>query len=345
MPSPCAGKRYLDGTTCVAGGRYMECMWASGPRRSFCRKITSKTRTHRHRASAATRLQASARRRSASREARRRRAAAAAASATASAATSAAGPSGSTVQILENHLLPYNPLTLRLSVVNSTDIDFEDNEREFGFKPRSQQSGFFETTSSSKYVGLLYKGGIVPPRSMLDPCVVARVFGEMVSDDDFNIWHVSVASTHSLNNSDSGFRWGVHNVVRDRTNPNRTKWKIVNPVNREVNVTFSNAPTHVRGTPNPYAAQCLARTLTFLDCATATQKENMPCAKLFVPNMPQHHDASIFLLYAALGFQPQRELHRFYWHRGSNPAFVDSYVRMLARMAAGQPVVPVVPVV
>ena len=46
MPSPCAGRKY-ERPACLSGERFFQCQYASGPKLSFCRKISNKSKRRR----------------------------------------------------------------------------------------------------------------------------------------------------------------------------------------------------------------------------------------------------------------------------------------------------------
>lgn len=227
---------------------------------------------------------------------------------------------------------------LRIKVVSAEDVEFADDEHtyeEFGFKEHSKQARFFTQPSGRRIVGLLYNDSSgAPPRAMTDQQVVCRLFGSVDRDGSLELWHISVNSSHHLNDSKRGTRWGVHNLESRHVN-GRTRW-----ANLEgVHLTQKNARAHVRGTPNPYAVECLVRTVEFLQCPSVRQNDEMPCAKLFSSQYDQKTHPATMLIYEALKFTQPPNLSQYVWHRKFMPNLVHSYTRCAQQMRFGLPVV------
>lgn len=143
-------------------------------------------------------------------------------------------------------------------------------------------------------------------------------------------------STHSIHsttvNAESG--GGVYNVVSHTVN-GKTVW-----TNLEgTNLTQRNARAHVRGTPNPYAIECLVRCVEHMGCPSVRQHDAMPCAKLFSRQYDQKTHPATMLIYEALKFTQPPGLSQYAWHRQFMPSLIHSYERCAQQMFFGLPVV------
>jgi hypothetical protein len=242
----------------------------------------------------------------------------------------------------ENKLEPFTPeYGLRVKVLDAADIEFDfdfgDMVKHFGFKKGAMQVGFFKKSTGVKgrrVVGLLYTpGGGRIPHSMLDPRVVCRLFGTLDRDGSLELWHISTNALNPLNDSLKGTRWGIHNLI-SHADGKKTFWTS----SLKEKVTRTNAPAHVRGTPNPYAVECLVRCVEFLGCPSVRQHDAMPCTKLFSGYDQKTHPATM-LIYKALQFTRPPELDEYSWFRGQHPSLIYSYTRMVQSMTFGLSVV------
>lgn len=233
-----------------------------------------------------------------------------------------------------NRLLPFLPeWRLRFVVRPAAEVVFaedESTEAEFGFEPRSKQARFFDAPTRRHVVGLLYEGDGDPPRRMTDVRVVARVFGTLDRDGSLEVWHLSVRRTHRLNNSDHGRNWGVHNVASE-TRGSRTRWRTAD----SASLTPTNAEAHVRGTPNPYAVECLVRVVDELACPSVRQHDAMPCARLFDKGYDHRTHPATLLIYRALHFVRGSGVLHYAWVRGSMPSLATSHAAMRECMHYG----------
>jgi hypothetical protein len=239
---------------------------------------------------------------------------------------------------LTNRLSPFEPQPyLRVAVRSVGEMTFvdEDTEHEFGFKPRSKQSRFFDPPHAPKrVVGMLYVAGSGVPTSMTDPAVVCRLFGTVDRDGSLELWHISVAPSHPLNDSGKGTRWGVHNVAMD-TSGAKTRWRSTDGTT----LTERNAQTYVRGTPNPYAVECLVRVAEYLNCPSIRQHDQMPCAKLFHKDYDHRTHPAVMLIYEALRFARAPGVGQYIWMRDTMPPLLHSYQRLVQCMFFGITVV------
>lgn len=236
---------------------------------------------------------------------------------------------------LTNRLVPFEPqLYLRVAVRPVEEIEFVDEhtEHEFGFKARSKQSRFFDPPYDKKrIVGMLYVAGNGVPTSMTDADVVCRLFGTVDRDGSLELWHISVAASHPLNDSEKGTRWGVHNIVMD-TSKSLTRWR---SADTNSPLTERNARTHVRGSPNPYAVECLVRVAEYLKCPNIRQHDQMPCAKLFHKDYDHRTHPAIMLIYEALRFTRAPGVGQYIWMRGTMPPLLYSYQKIMQCMFFG----------
>lgn len=242
----------------------------------------------------------------------------------------------------ENRLSPFQPRQqLLFQPWSAAEVHFHEDEAtyaQFGFKPHSKQARFFTNPAggAQRVVGVLYEptDGGAAPRDMADPRVVSRLFGTLDRDGALELWHISVNPANALNDSQRGTRWGVHNIVSREVN-GKTRWATLDGAN----LTQRTARAHVRGTPNPYAVECLVRCAETLRCPSVRQHDAMPCAKLFNPQYDQRTHPGTMLLYEALKFERARDLPQYVWHRSFMPGLAHSHARCVAQMAAGLSVV------
>lgn len=141
-------------------------------------------------------------------------------------------------------------------------------------------------------------------------------------------------ATHPLNDSGRGTRWGVHNLESYALADGRTRWRADG-----TNVTPRIARAHVRGSPNPYAVECLVRCATHLKCPSVRQHDDMPCAKLFNAQYDQKTHPATMLIYETLGFQRAPGLSHYTWHEQFMPSLSHAYTQMRERMMFGLSVV------
>ena len=226
---------------------------------------------------------------------------------------------------------------LRVAVVDARDVTYDDDVttyEHFGFKENSKQARFFTQPKGARVVGMLYQPGTGVPKSMVDPSVVCRLFGSLDRDGSLELWHISVNALNPLNDSQRGTRWGFYNIVSHIVN-HKTVWTSL----EGSNLTQRNARAHVRGTPNPYAVECLVRCVEYLGCPSVRQHDAMPCAKLFSRQYDQKTHPSTMLIYEALKFTQAPGLSQYVWHRQFMPSLIHSYERVAQQMFFGLPVV------
>ena len=216
MTSPCAGKR-LSKTDCTKRPRSLKCQYATGPRRSFCRKITQKRLKER----AALRIQSQSQQKS---ESRRR------------------------YRMLQRRIRPFVPeFDLRTKLLRIGELDLEQGfHNHLGFKERSKQWNFLTSFHPSRFVLLLMRRGD-DTFSPTSEKTIAVAFGEY-NGRSVDLWHVSVNRTHPLNDSRNGERWGVYGIKRV-VEKSRIRW--INSDGRKI--TAANHVQFIKGTPNPYA--------------------------------------------------------------------------------------------
>lgn len=212
-------------------------------------------------------------------------------------------------------------------------MEFDDDTTytHFGFKENSKQARFFTQPSArGRIVGLLYEPVGEAPRSLVHASVVCRLFGSRDRDGSLELWHISVNPLHPLNNSERGTRWGVHNLISYNVN-GKTRWTNT----KGSNLTQRNARAHVRGTPNPYAIECLVRCIEDLNCPSVRQHDDMPCAQLFNTQYDQRTHPATMLIYEELRFRRTPGLSQYVWHRQFMPSLVQSYERFAQQMSVG----------
>lgn len=236
-----------------------------------------------------------------------------------------------------NHLRPFEAqLYLRVALLPVAEIEFEewdDMKREYGFGPASKQSRFFDPPHrDDRIVGLLYVPGQGVPTSLTHPSVICRLFGTIERDGSLELWHISTSPSHTYNDNQHGTRWGVHNLIRDDSG-SKVRWKTLNGKN----ITRTTARAHVRGSPNPYAVECLVRVVERLGCPAVRQHDQMPCAKLFHTGYDHRSDPAIMLIYETLRFE--RPIEQYSWNREQMPSLSHSYAQMAQKMMFGLSVV------
>lgn len=237
-----------------------------------------------------------------------------------------------------NRIQPFRPQgSLRLAMRPAVDVEMDVVPYdEFGFKEGSKQARFFESTAANRVVAFLYEdAGTEAPRSLLDPRVVARLFGTQDRDGSLELWHLSVHQKHPLNDSGKGTRWGVHGVVKD-TSGHKVRWKSVDGAT----LTSQTAAAHVRGTPNPYAVDLLVRTVERLACPSVRQHDDMPCAKLFHKDYDHATHPATQLIYRSLKFIRGSGVLHYTWLADRMPPLRYSYDRLLESMRCGTSAVP-----
>lgn len=235
--------------------------------------------------------------------------------------------------MLTNRLRPFRPhAPLRFATRSVVEVDLDVVPYdEFGFEEGSKQARFFESAATNRVVAFLYEdAGTDPPHSLLDPRVVARLFGTQDRDGSLELWHLSVHRRHPLNDSGKGTRWGVHGVVKD-TSGRKVRWKSVDGAK----LTPHTAEDHVRGTPNPYAVELLVRTVERLACPSVRQHDAMPCAKLFHKDYDHATHPATQLIYRALKFIRGSGVLHYTWLADRMPPLRYSYDRLLLSMRHG----------
>ena len=240
---------------------------------------------------------------------------------------------------MDNRLRPFVPHgPLHIVAWRATDVslDVEDMYAEYGFRVGSKQHNFL-TQSRTGVVVLLHNvpQGSPVPRHLAHPSVVARAFGVVRTHrgvNELELWHISVRKQHPLNDSRGGTRWGVHGIRRV-DNGGLVRWTTATGSK----LTKRNALGLVKGTPNPYAMECLVRFAQLFDCKVVAQNPEMPCAQLFDSQYCHRTHPATLLLYRALGFKRPPHLDHFVWN-GSIP-LQDAMARALERMARGESVV------
>lgn len=238
-----------------------------------------------------------------------------------------------------NKLVPFEiEKYLRLTVLPVRNVRFYDDEhtyKHFGFKEHSKQARFFTQPFDNGIVAMLYEPtNAGAPNCISEQTVVARLFGALDKKGALELWHVSVNPFHRLNNSARGTRWGVHNIISDENASGKTRWTTLDGKG----VTSKNARAHIRGTPNPYAVECIVRCGEFLQCPSIQQKDDMPCAKLFSSQYDQKTHPATMLIYEALRFR-QADGLQYAWYRETMPGLVHSYEQCIQQMKFGLPVV------
>ena len=240
--------------------------------------------------------------------------------------------------MLKRRLRPFQPaLDLPMHEVATDDDSVLGNVNymeEYGFDSGSMQHNFFKPSASTKarkVAMVLHTNTRGPPDSLNAATVVARLFG-VLRGSDFEIWHVSVNKEHALNDSKAGIRWGVYGIRLDDV-PTKPRWYD----SEDRQVTKLNSEHNVRGTPNPYATQCLYRTLRGLACKSARQHESMACAQLFDTQYSHRTHPATQLIYRTLGFEKQRGLDAYSWDSNTMVSLESSWKRFVFRMSKGIP--------
>lgn len=207
----------------------------------------------------------------------------------------------------------------------------------YGFKFGSMQHNFFRhapAPRTSRVVTVLTTDR-TPSTNLGDEGIVARLFGVLRKDRnrvELEIWHVSVNKTHPLNDAQGGRAWGVYGIRKKATAHGAlTRWETP----EGDSLTKTTYAQHVRGSPNPYAVECLARTMSHFGCTDARQHEQMPCANLFSSQYDHRSHPSTLLIYRALNFHRAPGLDHYVTHEP-----VDVAWKRAVRMAQlGLPVV------
>lgn len=241
---------------------------------------------------------------------------------------------------MENRLEPFVPardLGFIAWRAEDVGVDVGDLHAEYGFGAGSKQHNFLTRADSADHVVVLLHDGHMP-RHMADPSVVARAFGVLRTgprgSNHLELWHVSVRKEHPLNDSRGGTRWGVFGIART-TAGSRVRWRSLDGRG----VTRRNAARHIRGTPNPYAAECLVRFAKLFECTTVTQNPEMPCAQLFDSQYCHRTHPATHVLFRALGFVQPSALDHYVWDAEVHPSLTDAWTTALEHMAQGRAVV------
>ena len=232
--------------------------------------------------------------------------------------------------------VPHGPLPFVVWRAADVEVDVRDFAAEYGFTAGSAQHNFFAAPPAGAAVVLLHTSAGAPPRHLADPAVVARAFGTVSARGLGELWHVGVRKAHPLGAARG--RWGARGVVPGPPGPaGRATWVSEADGAR---VTPARAEAAVRGSPNPYALECLVRFGEALACATLAQNPALPCGHLFHGHYDQKADPAAMLLYRALGFQRGAGLCHYAWERAAGPDLAASHAAALAKMRAGEAVVP-----
>lgn len=176
----------------------------------------------------------------------------------------------------------------------------------FGFKPKSAQDNFLRTppkqSGRARKVAVVVSTSKKPPSKMDDASVIAHCFGELLhtakDGKRLQVWHVGATSSHTLNHSEGGTRWGTFPLTKYNHTKGKVRW-----TSRGEPVTRANFERLVHGTPNPYACCALAALIEACDVRYAYQNSSLPCAKLFNPEYTHATHPATSLLYRALGFR------------------------------------------
>lgn len=248
---------------------------------------------------------------------------------------------------MENRLAPFTPhdsLDFVALQVRDANVDVEDLYAEYGFKFGSKQHNFLTQhyEDEERVVVLLHSAlpGSPQPQHLANPSVVVRAFGTIRRNarsggNELELWHISVRKQHPLNDSARGTRWGVFGIDCAAILP-RVTWRAAGG---GAKLTRRNAAKHIKGTPNPYAMECLVRFAELYRCTIVAQNPEMPCAQLFDAQYCQRTHPATLLLYRALGFAKPPALDHYVWSSESMKPFRDKWEEAKERMASGLPVV------
>ena len=244
--------------------------------------------------------------------------------------------------LFPRRIRPFKPtVDLPMTVVEPSEAALGDSDlkREYGFEANSMQHNFFKTSSrpssskSKKIVVLLHTSNGQMPMAMDHDTVVARLFG-VVRGTDLEIWHLSVNKKHPLNFSNQGTHWGVYGVRLDTT-PTKARW--YDSDGRQL--TKQNSEQLLRGSPNPFATNCLYRTIRQFKCKSARQNESMACAQLFDPQYDHTTHPATQLIYRTLGFERSFGLDAYSWNASTMVDMQVSWNRFMFRMNKGIPAI------
>lgn len=224
--------------------------------------------------------------------------------------------------------VPHGPLPFVVWRADDVEVDVPDFVREYGFGIGSAQHNFFVSPPAGAVVVLLHTSSRDPPRHLADPSVVARAFGTVSARGAGELWHVGVRKSHPLGSARG--RWGVRGVVPGPTGPRgRATW-----LHEGAKVTPRSAEGAVRGSPNPYAMECVVRFGEALGCDSLAQNPWLPCAQLFHQHADQKSHPATALIYRALGFT--RTMTQYAWH--GSPELAASYRAVTETMRRGEAV-------
>lgn len=213
-------------------------------------------------------------------------------------------------------------------------MSVEDPRLTFGFLPKSKQDNFLRNplrSTRTRKVAVVISTSAQSPSRLDHPQVVACCFGELLVPHTLELWHVG-ASTHALNDSARGTRWGTFPLTKHHKGA-KVRW-----TSRGTPVTRATFERLVHGTPNPYACRAVAEIVAACGATSVYQNPDLPCAKLFDSQYTHATHPGTALIYRALGFQFVAE--GYVW-LGSNPNTLLqrwlSHVR--TKLATGRPCV------
>jgi hypothetical protein len=238
--------------------------------------------------------------------------------------------------MLQKNLKAYRPnLNLSLSRIEADEsvLGTDDLEGEYGFKEGSMQHGFFLKTPQgrAKRIVVVLHSGNTTPTSMNSGNVIARLFG-IQRGRELEIWHLSVNKSNERNDSDGGKKWGLYGIQLDRSSA-KSRWYD----SQGKMLGRGNSESVVRGSPNPYAVQCLYLTIKALDSNMARQHDAMPCAQLFHSQYDHKTHPATLLIYRTLGFERVGGLDAYSWNKDIMVDIDSSWDRYLFRMSMGIP--------
>lgn len=250
--------------------------------------------------------------------------------------------------MLRDRLRPFTPerFVFQLHDVGAVSVPTDGDELQalFGFKEDSMQHNFFAKPNKkeTRVVGVLAEAKDVV--DLASPKVVATAFG-VVRRKSLEIWHVGVRKAHPANDSGKGARWGVQGIEA-RKKGSKTEWVHAsgsnpdkpNKPNKPIKLNKGNVGKLLVGSPNPYAASCLASLIEAAEATYASQRVDMACAHLFSPQYDHAAHPAIYLVYRALDFDFVPNQEAMDWTDARRPP-KESVSRMLALMAEGRPVV------
>ena len=222
-------------------------------------------------------------------------------------------------------------------------------EEEYGFGRGSMQDRVLGKRGAA--MAVLFSGRRAPETAYAENVVVRMIGMEHASGGrkEMEVYHLSSNRRHPLSRNGDGSRWGFHSVFSTRAR-GETRYhsiydgKAFNEMTQRPEAVYgASLHSNIKGSPNPYACQLLAKAQVERGWERVYQNSQSHCASLFAGKRDHKSDPSTFLIFFSLGFTRTREAlgaaSPFLWTEEGHAPLPSSYSRIKHKMEAGKDVV------